>query len=363
MTDELNKLSQAWAHPSAPQPIVIIGAGGIVNDSHMPAYRARAFEVAGVFDTDTSHARETAARWEIPRVFGSLAAAAASPGAVFDLAIPPDFVFETLRALPDDAMVLIQKPLGVDLADAARIARLCAEKRLTAAVNFQLRFSPMMLALRDAAARGLLGRLVECEVHVNCHMPWDLWPFLKTQKRMEILLHSIHYLDTIRMLLGEPRSVMARTVKHPDCPDLASTRSSIILDYGEDVRCCLSVNHHHRWGPRFAASHLRVEGTRGAAVAKLGVNLDYPRGQPDELWIAVESRDWAQVPLRGNWFPHAFEGPMSNLQRFASGEDRVLLTAVEDSLRTMALVEACYMSDHSGGTPVPHPDSGARSAT
>jgi hypothetical protein len=48
------------------------------------------------------------------------------------------------------------------------------------------------------------------------------------------------------------------------------------------------------------------------------------------------------VPLEGRWFPDAFIGTMSNLQRFAAGEDDVLKTSVEDAWHTMALVESCY---------------------
>jgi hypothetical protein len=44
---------------------------------------------------------------------------------------------------------------------------------------------------------------------------------------------------------------------------------------------------------------------------------------------------------------------MSNLQRFAAGEDPVLHTSVEDAWHTMALVEALYASDARGGTPLP----------
>ena len=46
---------------------------------------------------------------------------------------------------------------------------------------------------------------------------------------------------------------------------------------------------------------------------------------------------------------------MSALQRVATGEDDRLPTAVADAWRTMALVEACYASDASGGTAVPRP--------
>ena len=353
MEDKLTNLTQAWPVPTRPRPIVIIGAGAIVDCAHLPAYRACGLEVAAIYDIAPQRAHILAHKWDIPAACPSLADAASRHGAVFDIAIPPEFVYDTLAQLPDGSAVLIQKPLGTDLADAQRIVERCREKHLTAAVNFQLRFSPLMLALRDAVRRGVLGRIVDCEVRVACDTPWHLWPFLERLPRMEILQHSIHYLDAIRSFLGEPLGVHARTLKHPACPNLASTRSSMILDYGPEIRCVLSSNHHHRWGRRFAASELHLEGTRGAAVAKMGVNLNYPKGEPDQLHLATDSTEWEEAPLRGNWFPHAFEGPMCNLQRFIAGEDDTLLTGIADSLKTMALVEACYLSNAGPGTPIP----------
>ncbi|MCC6777635.1 MAG: gfo/Idh/MocA family oxidoreductase, partial [Hyphomicrobiales bacterium] len=46
----MSELRQSWPRPSTPRPIVIIGAGGIVTDAHLPAYRLAGFPVAGVFD-------------------------------------------------------------------------------------------------------------------------------------------------------------------------------------------------------------------------------------------------------------------------------------------------------------------------
>ena len=59
------------------------------------------------------------------------------------------------------------------------------------------------------------------------------------------------------------------------------------------------------------------------------------------------------MPLRGTWFPDAFIGTMSNLQRFATGEDERLVTSVADAWASMALVEACFRSSAGPGTPVP----------
>ena len=352
-------LRQRWETPSRPRPIVIVGAGGIVNDAHLPAYRASGFPVAGLFDVDPLRAQATARTHGVERVFPSLEDALAVRDAIFDLAVPPQAVLAIVERLPRGAAVLIQKPLGRDLPEATAIRAACRRRGLAAAVNFQLRYAPMLLALRDAVARGLLGRIVELEVRVHCRMPWALWPFLAGLQRMELALHSIHYLDTLRSLLGDPRAVWCRTVKHPDAPELASSRSTMILDYADDVRCALSVDHHHAHGPRHEASELRVEGLAGAAVGVMGVNLDYPRGRPDSLELALDrgdparAKEWRAVPLAGSWFPDAFRGPMSNLQRFVAGEDAALATGVEDAWRTMRLVEALYASDAGGGTPLP----------
>ena len=41
----IKNLSQNWSMPSNRTPIVIIGAGGIVNDAHLPAYQQAGFKV------------------------------------------------------------------------------------------------------------------------------------------------------------------------------------------------------------------------------------------------------------------------------------------------------------------------------
>jgi predicted dehydrogenase len=347
-------LRQAWPMPRSPRPVVLIGAGGIVADAHLPAYRKAGFPVAGIFDIDAARAGELAARWDIPRRFDTLAEAAATPGAVFDVATPPAAHAGVLSGLPDGATVLIQKPLGRTLGEAGGLLALCRARGFVAAVNFQLRFAPMMLALRDAVARGLLGDIVDVEVHLNLVTPWELFAFLRGVERVEIAVHSIHYLDLIRALLGNPVGVHAHTLGHP-ASDMAQTRTSAILRFDGPVRCCLSINHDHDFGRRFQDAGIRVEGTRGAALVKLGLLLDYPAGEQDELWITdTRGQDgWQAVPLAGGWFPDAFVGRMANLQRAASGEDDTLHASVADAWHTMALVEACFRSSAAPATPVP----------
>jgi predicted dehydrogenase len=344
------QLRQSWPRPSHLRPIVIIGAGDIVRDAHLPAYRKAGLPVAGVFDLRRDVAEARAKEFNLPCVFASVTEAIAVPDAIFDLGVPPKSQEAALEKLPDGAAVLSQKPMGNSLEMAKRIVAICERKKLRAAVNFQFRFCPSMLVIQDLIKRSELGDLVEIDVRLNVATPWETFPYLLSESRVEIQIHTVHYLDTIRMLLGEPSRVFARTVKHPHFPKLASTRSSIILDYGNMIRCCLSINHCHPFGSRHEAATIRVEGTEGCAIATIGALIDYPHGQPDRLEVFTRSqKNWTEIPLIGSWFPDSFIGTISNLQRFVAGEDAALVSPVTDALQTMKLVEACYVSDARGG--------------
>jgi len=345
--------------PRRPRPIVSVGAGAIVRDAHLPAYKLAGFPLASVHDLDLERANALARDFGIPRVARSLAdAVATAPDrAVFDLAVPARAVASVLAELPDGAAVLIQKPMGENIGEARAILDTCRRKRLLAAVNFQLRFAPCVVAARDLVALGAIGELHDVEVRVTCHMPWEIWTFLFGIPRMEIVYHSIHYVDLVRSFFGEPSGVFCKTVKHPKQMELASTRTGILFDYGDVRRATITTNHGHAFGPRHQESYLKLEGTMGAIKARLGVNLDYPRGLPDALDYCQLGEgdvpgDWRSISLDGSWFPHAFVGTMASLMRRADGETSELPTAVEDAFRTMAVVEACYESSAKGSTPV-----------
>jgi predicted dehydrogenase len=344
MTDLTRDLAQDWPAPSHPKPIVIIGAGGIIRDAHMPAYAKAGLTVTGVTDVDAARAKALAADYGLPNLYPDIGTAVADQGtaAVYDIAVPPNALTDILPHLPDGAAVLMQKPMGADQAQARAIRGICREKGLKAAVNFQLRFSPMMRAVQDTVQRGLLGDLLEIEVHLNIFTPWTLFPFLIPMSRVEIAVHSIHYLDAIRAVAGNPQGVFARSLHDPRADDFRQTRTSVILDYGTKLRGLMSINHNHQCGRKFQSAWFRFEGTKGAMMVKLGVCYDYPNGEADELWFCRNGGEWEQIPLTGSWFIEAFMGPMRNVQRFDAGEDDHLHSGVEDGYQTMALVEACF---------------------
>jgi predicted dehydrogenase len=345
--------------PCARQPsIVILGAGSIVRDAHVPAYREAGIPIGGFFDLDDTRARSLAALCPGAVAFPTLAAALdanARANGVLDMALPPQAVASTVAHIPRGTTVLLQKPFGRTLEEASALRALLAERGIRGAVNFQLRHAPVIVALRELLATGAIGGIIDVEVRVVCRMPWETWPFLAGMPRMEILMHSIHYLDLCRALLGEPTRVWSWAGSHPAAQEIADARSTSILAYEareSPKRAVVTTYHHHAAPEGHDASHVRVEGTRGSAVARLGVNLDYPRGRPDTLSWSADGGPWRDAPIAGNWFPHAFAGSMRAVLDAASEGRDPSQCSFDDAWRTMALVETCYKSA-AGGERVP----------
>jgi predicted dehydrogenase len=357
LMDLLKVMREAVApRPKVVRPIVMVGAGGIVHDAHLPAYKKAGFPVAALVDVNREKAEGLAKAFAIPFATSSIAEAIRyAPGdAVFDVAVPAKVIPSILPQLPDGAAVLIQKPMGDTLAEAVEILRICRSKGLTAAMNFQLRWAPNMLAAKALQGTGVLGELHDMEVSVSVHMPWELWSFLSTAPRLEILYHSIHYVDLVRSWFGNPRGVYAKTVKSPRTAELSATKSVITFDYGNDKRVFIASTHSHDFDAKMQRSFVQWEGMNGAMRAQMGVNLNYPAGLPDNLeYIAQGDAAWSDSPVSGNWFPDAFMGSMGSLQSYVEGEAKSLPTSVEDAIDTMRVVEAAYISSERGGVELP----------
>ena len=336
-------------------PIFIIGAGGIVNTAHLPAYKIAGFNVQGVYDIDYAKACATASKFSIRQVFKSIDEMlhAIAGNIVFDVAVPGSEIISILKRLPDKSSVLLQKPMGENLEAAKKILDITRKKKMNAAVNFQLRYAPFTTEVRKMIGEGKLGEINDIEVNVNVYTPWQLWDFLYSSPRVEILYHSIHYIDLVRSFLGNPESVYAKTTGHSLMEDLASVRSNIIMDYGDTVRANILTNHCHNYGLEKQQSYIKFEGSKGAIKISFGALKNYPEGEPDVFEYILEEegydKGWKTKQIDGSWFPHAFIGSMAQVMLAAEGTIARPDNSVEDAINTMACVEAAYESSKRGG--------------
>jgi predicted dehydrogenase len=332
-------------------PIYIIGAGGIIANAHMPAYQIANFNIVGITDLDFNIAKKIAKQFDIPSVFESLEKMLENllPNAVFDIAVPAHQILNIINLLPNKSVVLIQKPLGENLEQAKMIEKKCAEKSIIAAVNFQLRYAPYIIEAKNILKS--IGEISAIEINVNVYTPWHLWDFLAQSNRVEILYHSIHYIDLIKSFLGLPKTIYAKTTKHIEMENMASVRSNIIFDYGNYIQASILTNHCHKYGIEKQQSYIKLETNNGAIRINFGALIDYPNGIPDtmEFINLTNNKGWQNVQLNGTWFPHAFIGSMQEVLLAANHQNYLPDNHINSAVDTMACVEAAYISNQSGG--------------
>ena len=68
-SNDIANLNSSIPLPSKPKKIVIIGAGGIVSDAHLPAYKKAGFDVLGIFDPQSDKAEKCAKDFSIEKYF------------------------------------------------------------------------------------------------------------------------------------------------------------------------------------------------------------------------------------------------------------------------------------------------------
>ncbi|MEK0315081.1 Gfo/Idh/MocA family protein [Cohnella sp. 56] len=328
--------------------IAIIGAGEIVREAHMPAYRMAGFNVVGILNRTRPRAEEIARQFGIPKVYDSLKQLLDDPEVeIVDIALSaelqPEVVREATRA---GKHVLCQKPLGDTYESARSIVEMCDAAGVKGAINQQMRWAPGIRASHSIIKRGWLGEPIQAAIQVNVNTDFASWPFLRTIDTLEIMYHSIHYMDSIRFLFGTPTAVFADGARYPGQSCRGETRTTIHLIFPGEARGLIHDNHNH-WGPKddwYAT--FRFEGTRGIIKGTNGALYNYPHGQVDTLsYLSKEiaSEEWITPTLEGKWFPHAFMGTMGELM-LAIEEDREPENSVRDNLLTLQTVFAAYRS-------------------
>jgi predicted dehydrogenase len=331
-------------------PIAVVGAGAIVDVAHLPAYRAAGLEVTGLFDLNAERAREVAGRHSIGRVYASLEELLADPGvAVVDVAVVPNAQPAIARAAIEAGKhLLCQKPFAPDVATGQELVGLARARGVKVAVNQQLRFDEGIAAARAMVRAGWIGDPTTMTFTVDIATDWSDWDWLLTSERLEIAYHSIHYLDTIRSILGNPVNVFCTGSRRPGQLATGETRTMSTLVFPGEVRALVHATHENRTGDFQAA--FRVDGTDGAIKGTLGLLYDYPHGRPDTLEVnsaTLPTDGWLAYPVTTRWLPDAVAGPIGSLLA-AIAEDGEPETSAADNLRTLDLLNALYRSMRTG---------------
>ena len=330
-----------------------IGAGMIMAECHLAAYKEAGFPVVAIASRTKPHAAEVAQRWDIPKVHDTPEALLEDPEVeIVDLAFPPDQQPDLIRhALkqPHIKAILAQKPFALSLDEAKRVRDEAEAAGKVLSVNQNMRYDQSMRVLKEILERGDLGEVVIATIEMRAIPHWQT--FLQDYDRLTLSNMSVHHLDVLRFLFGDPTEIYTAartdprtTFEHKDGITVSTLKfpSGVIAMSMEDV-----------WsGPREEGFDSdiyikwRVEGTDGVAQGTIG----WPTGEPSTLRYASKRTTggkWVQPTWETHWFPHAFVGVMEQLQHAVKTGGEPALS-VADNVKTMALVEAGYRSMDEG---------------
>jgi predicted dehydrogenase len=332
------------------RPIGIVGSGAVLDVAHLPVYRAAGIPVPAMWARNGGHAERLAKAHGIERVYPTLDDLLADREvSVIDIAVSPEAqVGIALRALDAGKDLMCQKPLALDVADAERIADRAAALGRRVAVQQQMRYEEGILAARAMIARGWIGEVTAITFDVNIATDFASWGWLGTVPKLEIYFHSIHYVDTIRAILGEPASVFGTQWRRPGQKPVGETRTAALLVYPGDVRAVILANHENVAADNEA--RWRIDGTEGSIRGTIGLLYNYPHGRTStvDLFSRVLPTDgWLPYPVTSRWIPDAFIGPVGSLLR-AIAEGGEPETSARDNLSTLRIVEALYQSGDTG---------------
>lgn len=347
----LNYLPRLPKHKDA--PIGCIGSGFIMADCHLVAYRKAGFNPVAIASRTPAHAQRVAERHALTAYDTYQDMLASGKVEVVDVAVPPDTQIDVIRNVLKYKKhvrgILAQKPLGTSYVEAREIVQLCRKAGVTLAVNQNMRYDQSIRACKDVLDRGLLGEPVLATIDMRAIPHWMPWQ--QRQGWVTLRIMSIHHLDTFRYLFGDPVRVFASVRPDPRTAKKFAHEDGIclyILEYASGLRCS---SWDDVWtGPALEGAEKdiyirwRVEGLDGMARGTIGwpeypsptpSTLDYTTKQQPGYWLSPR---WKEV-----WFPDAFAGTMAQLL-VALDEKSEPEISGQDNLKTMALVDACYLS-------------------
>ena len=228
---------------------------------------------------------------------------------------------QTLAALAAGCHVMCEKPLAMNLADAARMIGAAKASGRVLGTNHHLRAQASHRLIREIAASGEIGQVHGVQVSHAVYLPPHLqgWRLDKPGAGGGVVLDIlVHNADLLRFLLQrEPRRIHTVTQQSGMGKGVVEDTAMSLIEFDGDVL----AQTHESFVAAHALTRLHVLGTKGSLYAvgsltQAGTANLWQRDERGEREIPVPPVDLYEVGFRA--FIDACDGKGTPL---ASGED------------------------------------------
>ncbi|MFK8034241.1 MAG: Gfo/Idh/MocA family protein [Hyphomicrobiales bacterium] len=305
-------------------------------------------EIVALCDSDTSRLRRAAATFGIQRTHIDAAELFAEGGFDFvDIAT----TIASHRPLVEMAVtagvhIICQKPFAKNMEDARAMvaAAATAEKTLMVHENFRWQ-SPIQAALK-AVKSGIIGDPFFCRF--SFRSGYDVFseqPYLAEGDRFIIEDLGIHILDIARAFVGDVTQIAATTRRiNPNIK--GEDVATMMLTHKGGATSIVDCSYATRRMPEsFPQSLLEIDGTKGTLRLDVGYVMTVQSKTEEKTDVSPLLLPWAEKP----W--HNIQQSVQTIQQhfidcLAQGKEPE--TSGADNLKTLATVEAAYLSAQQG---------------
>jgi len=257
------------------------------------------------------------------------------------------------RALKAGKHVVVEKPFTVTTREADELIALAGKNGKLLSVFQNRRWDADFLTVQKVLAEGLLGKLVECEIHYDRYRNYieaNTWKEVATPGTGILYNLGSHLLDQALVLFGMPRYIDARIgTQRPggEVDDFFDIR----MEYDGFFAILKSSYLVREQGPRFI-----LHGTEGSFL-KSGIDPQEQALKDKKVpgsagWGAEPKELWGKLntTLNGKPFEGPYETVHGNYLSFydnihgALREGRALAVTAEQARNVIRLIEACQES-------------------
>lgn len=308
-----------------PLSVAIVGCGKTADMHVQGLRRLSSARIVAVCDREPLMAEQLAVRYRIPKTYSDFdKLLAIEKPDVVHIATPPQSHFSlAMQALDAGCHLLVEKPLGLNASEAARIMAQAQSRSRKLTIGYTYYFDPTARMLRTLVSQGAVGDPVHLESFFGYNLKGAFGPSILADRDHWVrklpgkLFHNLldHLLNQVTEFLTDELPVVQahswqNAVRSGDLPD--ELRVTIIGNHksGHPTSAYATLSSH----VRPAAHFLRFYGTKCTAHLDFDsstITLDRPPSLPGVLG-RLES------PLAQGW-QHIREGG-KNVFRFARSD-------------------------------------------
>lgn len=334
----------------------VIGCGGIADRRTLPGMmEANNAELIAVMDTNGEAAEKVKEKYGAKYAFSDMNELLAIDEIEAVYIASPVFCHKAQveAAAKAGKHILLEKPIGIDIAEAEEIIKICDSAKVKLGVGFMMRYAAYHEKMKEIIAEGKIGKLVSARAEFTCWYPTmdNCWrQDAKLSGGGAMMDMGIHCIDLIRYITGA------------EFTDVAGIVDNQVFEYNgvEDAGYIVSrlsngavayVGANFNIPDEIAKCALEFYGTAGSITATGTLSqietgsVELVCGNSDAAYDAMQNKTMAEpVKLEVN-FGNMYTKEIEGFGKAVLGEGEIPVTAF-DALQAQKVVEAAYNSNN-----------------